>query len=385
MSKRKLSNCLVVFLLLAYVVIYKAYLFDTYTKIIDCLSASFLLILVFVSILTLGYRKDKRNLIKSSISKIVLYTIIVFFCVIYALGIKTGFLTNAYSLALPSIVENILSPIVIILCTEVFRYIFISANKDDSVNYSYLITVILIVFEVCITTKGNPFQGDLIALFKVTTTTIIPIVTKNMILSYLTHEVGYKPSIIYRLIMDLYVYLMPIIPNLGDYLESVQGIIVPLMVYILTSRTIDKYYNGEEDKPEKHAFNVKDIPFIIVFAIIIALVSDFFPHQLIGIASQSMEPNLDRGDAVFIKKMIKDKDINEGDIIAYKSSNKIIVHRVVAKDCGTGVCYYQTKGDSNNIRDEKKLKLKNIKGKVMFKIKYIAYPSIWLSEWLGSH
>ena len=385
MNKRKLSNCLVVFLLLAYVVIYKAYLFDAYTKIIDCLSASFLLILVYVSILTLGYRKDKRNLIKKSVSKIVLYTIIVFFCVIYALGFKTGFLTNAYSLALPSIVENILSPIVIILCTEVFRYIFISANKDDSVNYSYLITIVLIVFEVCITTKGNPFQGDLITLFRVVTTTITPVITKNMILSYLTHEVGYKPSIIYRLIMDLYVYLMPIAPNLGEYLESVQGIVVPLMVYIFSSRTIDKYYNDEEEKPEKHAFNVKDVPFIIVFAIIIALVSDFFPHQLIGIASQSMEPNLDRGDAVFVNKMIKDKDINKGDIIAYKSSNKIIVHRVVDKDCSTGVCYYQTKGDSNNVRDEKKLQLKNIKGKILFKIKYIAYPSIWLSEWLGSH
>ncbi len=387
MNKRKLSNCLIILLFVAYMVLYKTYLFDTYLKIIDSLTASFLLIIVFISFQLLGFRKDKNNLIKKSINQIVLYTIIVFFCVIYAFGFKTGFLKNAYSLTLPSIVENIIAPLTILICFEIFRYIFITANKDDSRNYTYLITIVLAVFEICIHSKGNPFSGDLITIFKSFSTTYIPIIIKNMLLSYLTNEAGFKPSLLYRLILELYIYIMPIQPNLGDYLESVEGIIVPLIIYIFTSRTIEEYYKTKEEKQDtkvnKKWFNTIDIPFIVIFAILIALISDFFPHQLIGIASQSMEPNINRGDAVLVYKILKDQDLNKGDIVAYKSSKKIIVHRIVKKDCSSGTCYYHTKGDANNVSDEKKLTIKNIKGKVLFKIKYIAYPSVWIMEWLG--
>ena len=383
MSKRKLGNVLIIILLITYMVIYKLFLFKKYMPIIDSLTASFLIMLTFISILLLGYRKDKNSIIKSSIRRVVLYTIVVFFCVIYALGFKTGFLSNAYSLSIPSIVDNIFIPIVIIVSTELFRYIFISANKDDKDIYTYIITIVLSIFEICVTTKGNPLAGSISEVFKNFTTSYIPIIIKNMCLSYLTHEAGYKPTLIYRMIIDLYLFVMPILPNLGDYIQSVEGIIIPLMIYIFVSRTIEQYYSGEEHKPENKAVSKIDVPFIIVFALLIALVSDFFPHQIVGIASQSMQPNINKGDAVYLNKIISDKSINKGDIIAYKNGKKLIVHRVVSKDCSTGKCYYKTKGDANNVRDEANLTLNDIKGKVLFKIKYIAYPSVWISEWLG--
>ena len=86
---------------------------------------------------------------------------------------------------------------------------------------------------------------------------------------------------------------------------------------------------------------------------------------------------------VFINKIIKDDSINKGDVVAYKYENKIIVHRVVSKECKKNKCYYQTKGDANNVRDEGVLTIDDIKGKVLFKIVYVAYPSVWVSEWLG--
>ena len=266
---------------------------------------------------------------------------------------------------------------------EMIRYIFISANKDDNKIYTYIITIVLIVFEICISSKGNPFRGNVTVLFKSFTTTYIPIIIKNICLSYLTTEAGYKPSIAYRFILELSTYLMPIVPNLGDYFESIKGIVIPLMVYIFTSRTIDEYYKKEVNNPEKSAFNKVDIPFIVVFAILVALISDFFPFQIIGIASQSMESSINKGDAVFIYKILKDDDIDKGDVIAYRYNNKIIVHRVVSKKCDNGECLYRTKGDANNVKDEATLSLKDIKGKVLFKIVYIAYPSVWISEWLG--
>jgi signal peptidase I len=349
---------------------------------IGSLSTSFLIIVTFISILLLGFRRDKNSILKNSILRVVLYTIIAFFCITYLLGLKTGFLRNAYSLKLTSIVDNMFAPLLIILSMEMIRYIFISANKDDSKIYTYIITVVLIAFEICIYSKGNPFKGDLIVLFKSFTTTYIPIIIKNICLSYLTTEAGYKPSIVYRLILELSTYLMPIVPNLGDYFESIKGIVIPLMIYIFTSRTIDEYYKKEASNPEKKAFNKVDIPFIVIFAILIALISDFFPLQIIGIASQSMQNSINKGDAVFIYKLLKDDDINKGDVIAYRYNDKIIVHRVISKKCDNGKCLYRTKGDANNVKDDATLSIKDIKGKVLFKIVYIAYPSVWISEWL---
>ena len=383
MNKRKASNLLIIVLFIIYIIAYKLYLFDKFLPMIDSLSTSFLLIITFISVLLLGFRKDKNNILKKSILKVVFYTIIAFFCITYLLGLKTGFLRNAYSLDLTSIVDNLFAPLLIILSMEMIRYIFITANKDDSKLYTYLITIILIVFEICISSKGNPFKGDVTIVFKSFTTTYIPIMIKNICLSYLTTEAGYKPAILYRLILELSTYIMPIVPNLGDYFESIQGIVVPLMVYIFTSRTIDEYYKKEANNPEKKAFSKVDIPFIVIFAILIALVSDFFPVQIIGIASQSMQNSINKGDAVFIYKILKDDDLDKGDVIAYRYENKIIVHRIVSKKCDNGKCLYRTKGDANNVKDDATLSIKDIKGKVLFKIIYIAYPSVWISEWLG--
>ena len=41
---------------------------------------------------------------------------------------------------------------------------------------------------------------------------------------------------------------------------------------------------------------------------------------------------------------------------------------------------YTTKGDANNTEDNVEIKVKNIKGKVIVKIPYISYPSVFISE-----
>ena len=108
MNKRRVSNILIILLFVVYVIVYKMYLFDKYKVMIDSLSTSFLLIVTFLSVLLLGYRKDKQNVLKRSINKVVLLTIVVFFCIIFLLGLKTGFLRTAYSLDLVSIISFML-------------------------------------------------------------------------------------------------------------------------------------------------------------------------------------------------------------------------------------------------------------------------------------
>ena len=89
-------------------------------------------------------------------------------------------------------------------------------------------------------------QLGLQELFVLVTTVILPIMVKNMLLGYLTYEVGYKPCLIYRLLLEIYVYLVPYLPNFGDYLTSMFGVCLPLVVYIYSSDKIEQSNEGTE-------------------------------------------------------------------------------------------------------------------------------------------
>ena len=72
--------------------------------------------------------------------------------------------------------------------------------------------------------------------------------------------------------------------------------------------------------------------------------------------------------------------LNVGDVIVFQTFDKILIHRVVEIEEIDGVKYYRTKGDVNGSRDNIDVTKDKIYGKVKFRIPYIAYPSVWVSE-----
>lgn len=158
-------------------------------------------------------------------------------------------------------------------------------------------------------------------------------------------------------------------------------ITLPIIIYVSTSSIIEQYTN----EPIKHEFEEKtiklyDIPLAIIIIILIMLTSGVFKYQMLGIGSNSMQPKINKGDAVIIKKVKEENEIKKGDIIAYKTNDKIIIHRLVEITTEDNEKRYITKGDANNAEDNVEIKLKNIKGKVIVKIPYISYPSVFISE-----
>lgn len=84
------------------------------------------------------------------------------------------------------------------------------------------------------------------------------------------------------------------------------------------------------------------------------------------VLSGSMEPTLNIGDIVFIKKT---DEINEEDIISFKVNNSIVTHRVISiiKNEDNKIQYI-TKGDNNNGADDESIFKEDILGKYVFKI-----------------
>ena len=380
MSRRIIKNTFLVILFLGYIVLYKLFIFENYMEYSEIISSSFTLILFALSVGLLGFRKNKPNFLSRNVFKVVLMYVLIAFVGMYGVGFMIGFLKNGYSRSLLTLFDNILSPLLIIIFIELFRYVVIWANKDKKM-FIYLFTAVIILFEIAISVKTIPLN-DPAALFKVMATTIIPITIKNIMLSYLTDNVGYKPSLLYRLVMDLYLFIVPLVPDLGDYLNSMILISLPVVIYIGTFTIIDEREDKDVNIIEKSNFGWSDVPLTVGLIILAALVSGFFPHYMMGVGSQSMTPAVNKGDAVILKKIKTSQTLDKGQIIAYTKGKKIIIHRIVEVTKSKGDVVYVTKGDANNEKDSQVVHKKQVKGVVKLRIPFIAYPTVWLSEYM---
>ena len=144
---RSIKNSILLALLVVYVVLYKLIIFNNFMKYSGLITASFLVVLLGISVKFLGFRKSKPTVMSNNILKNVIFYLIVTFILMYALGSVVGFLTNAYSRSFLVMIDNIFAPILIIIFIEFFRYVFISANNDKKV-FIVLLTIVLIIFEV---------------------------------------------------------------------------------------------------------------------------------------------------------------------------------------------------------------------------------------------
>ena len=378
MSQRSMKNGIIALLFVAYIILYRLFIFTNYMKFAEIISASFLIVVLALAIKLLGFRKDKPSMLSKNIIKVTVFYLVLAFSVMYGLGLVVGFLHNAYSRNVFSLFDNMFVPIIIIIMVELIRYVVIWANKDKKV-FIGIFTVLLILFELMIAVRTLNLN-DIAATFNLSATIIVPVIVKNFILSYLCYHVGYKVPLVYRLVMDTYLFIVPIIPDIGDYVNSMILLSVPFLIYITAFPMIDDRSSKSEPVLNVDNFSFLNIPIIILLVLLVSLISGFFPLYMIGIGSDSMNPKISKGDAVIIKKINKNTEIKQKDIIAYNSGGRIVVHRVVNVNKSKDRITYTTKGDANKSKDPQDVKRKQIKGIVKLKVPFIAYPTVWLSE-----
>ncbi len=147
---------------------------------------------------------------------------------------------------------------------------------------------------------------------------------------------------------------------------------------------------------------------IAIIALILAIAAFIRPiltlitgseAPLAAVDGKSMLPTLREGDLVFSYKP-KPSEINVGDVVIYRRSSTLIIHRVVAViNESTSTCYL-VKGDNNPVVDpalppcKNGVPYSNIEGKVIevsgyiLKLPYIGYYSLWLNDlvkWSTQH
>ena len=365
-------------LLIVYVIIFQTVILSKFLKVNDLISASFMVIMTALAIGLFGFKRNSKSYLKDNIFFKTCILVILFFIVTYLVGYFTGFNHNAYSRKPLMILNNTFAPLVLIICMEIYRYVLVnSVNKKSKLIH--VTTFALTIFEILVSINITS-MAKIIMAFKITTTKIIPIITKNLLMTNLCLHEGYRSTLLYRIVMDTYIFLVPIVPDFSDYIVSCLGISFPILVYIYTISDIVEVKGKYKVQSFKDDFSIFDSIVLTCIICLVMLLSGLFPLVIIGVGSHSMNPEIHKGDAVIYKKVHKDSDIKEGDVLVFDVDGTLIVHRLIEKREENGTIYYVTKGDNNNASDDVSITIDDVKGIVSFKIRYIAYPSVYFSE-----
>ena len=373
-SKRKITDIFILISLFIYSAIYKIVATQDF-KFKEILTIIFLIIIAGTSIKGFGYVKARCTPFIKKYLKIIVKYILFFTAVMYLLGMLTGFKHINYDL---NTLYTITTWIISIIVLELIRYNFIRSNKDNFFLLA-MITCAISILEIIIVVKPNSMY-NLETIFRVGTSIIIPVIAKNILFSYSDYHIGYYVTGIYRCVFDIIIPILPITPELTDYFLSMIGIIMPSMIIVNISRNYSDYEIGEIVEQSNSKFDFFNVPIACFAVILIVLISRAFPLYLMGIGSGSMTGAINKGDAILTYKEKNINRINVGDIIVFDTRKNTFVHRVVEIEEIDGIKYYRTKGDANNTRDNIDIKFEDIKGKVLYRIPYIARPSVWLTE-----
>lgn len=339
----------------------------------------FLGLVLAITILSLGHEK-KRNLYeKDNILSILIYCFI-YYIIIYLSGIIIGFLRTRYSLTLLGILRNTVPIILTIVISEFLRYEMLSKASKNKV----LIVLTCLLF-VTIDTKLVAYAYDLntnLGIAKLCYMSVLPILSKNFLLTYLCYKFGYVPCIIYRLIMELPVYMIPIVPNINEYFKTIIELLLP--AYILW-RTYKEFGSKKGKSDIRRSFIVQRVTTVILLiflTITIALTSGVFKYYALAIGSDSMNPKIKKGDVVIVEKIPQDNisTLKVGEVLVYKYNDIVVVHRIIKMERINDNYYFRTKGDNNNTEDAWTIDQVSVIGKAVTMIPYAGIPTVWLSE-----
>lgn len=328
-----------------------------------------------------GYEIKSRRF-KYELSFYVLIYVIAFLLITYLLGLFLGFTSNVYKLNFTNLIHNIIPYIILIFVCEILRYEI--SRKGDGSTFSYIIiTVILTLVDISLFRSTYDLTtGD--GQIKYMCVIVVPNAFKNVVLLYFTKHGGVYPSLIYRLVLDLKLVIVPIFPNFGPYFECIINTTLPVLMAFIIHFNLKKFEDEHENIDVKGSKKFKYIVLAVILSIVIfinILVSCTLKFNMIAIGSNSMVPVFSKGDAVIYERVNRDKELKVGQIIVFKKDKKTIVHRLIEiVDIGNGEFVYYTKGDANADPDGYPIERGSIMGVYKASIKYIGFPSVALGE-----
>ncbi len=320
--------------------------------------------------------KDKNNKIQSLVVALIIYIIIYFL-----LGLIFGFQKTPYSKDILNILLNVWTFGGVVVFQEYIRFNLIKMEPKKKWNL-VIVTILFILFTLSLNSIPAQF-GTLKDSFIYVASTLLPAIVAGIVMTYLSYIGGVALPIMYRLVVLLPEFIVPILPDLDWFVSSIIGLSLPIIVFVYLNYVHISKKQRLSRRDKKKYNPIVYAPAFALIATAAGFVIGLFKYQPIAIVSGSMSPVINRGDAVVIEKLSDEekKQLKVDDIIEFNSGTKTVVHRIVkVTNDNKGDVVYVTKGDANNTEDLGTISTEQIMGKQIYTIPYIGFPSVWLSD-----
>lgn len=298
---------------------------------------------------------------------------VVYLMLFYLTGLEFGFQKNPYALKTKFVLERVIPIAVIIVASEIFRFVM-RAQEDKIADRLCYFSCVLGEMIACSTaivavSSFNRFM-ELVG------ETMFPALVANLLYQYLSKRYGMLPNVIYRVGTTLYLYFIPYVPGIAKPLHSFADLLIPIAIFAFIDVLFEKKRRYALGKKSKFGLPITLLAIAAMLSVMM-LISNQFRFGTLVIATGSMTGELNKGDAAIFERY-DDQIIKEGQVIVFEKDNSDIVHRVDKIEIINGQKRYYTKGDANEDRDTGFITDSNIVGVVNFKIPYIGYPTLWM-------
>lgn len=208
----------------------------------------------------------------------------------------------------------------------------------------------------------------------------VPSILASFTLTYLAITSGLAAQLIYRLGLVAVSVLLPILPKFDWYLQGISLMLLAVIIYVVLDR------NTQADVQHPHhqrgSSRVYDVLWVTGILTLVCFMIGIFNYRPYAIPTYSMVPTYGRGAMVVVQKIHNPMDVRVGDIVQYKTTNKLVTHRVVTIDAaadGSGTEVFTVKGDNNSSPDAP-VSQNQIVGIVRAHVPIVGYPTVWLME-----
>ena len=380
MQKNRNTTIFILIILCMYFLFSQFYLKslgNLYTYIINPLFfVAFSIALKFIIISPYKTNKYKKTTIQYVIVTTLTYSILLLIS-----GLFLTYGKNPYSTTFKGVMLNLYAIGLIVICREYIRYKLINnVLKKEQKLIFILIVITFTLQDIDLVTLKNSL--NIYYLFKTVFVTIVPSTIKNCLFTYICIYTDYMPGILYELILYLIQWVSPILPKTPWVFTSIIDSVFPLILLLYCRYEINsnnkfflyKFSNPIEPKGT--------IPLVIGVVLVIWFALGIFPIKPIGVATGSMKPTINVGDLMIIQKC-NANDIKVNDIIEYARKDYTVIHRVIDIYQEDGEFFFITKGDNNDSADSDPVRENQLKGKAIFRIPYLALPTIWIDSLSG--
>lgn len=340
-----------------------------------------IVLLVFMALSIVLIKTDKMSLTNTRQIIILLSAIgIMYVAIMYILGIFAGFYYSTVKFSIWTILNYIIPYIIIIISSEIIRKRILL--KESKIS-KFIILIALVILDVILSTNIYNLKtvNDYFVLISFV---IISSIANNMLFNYIIIKYRNAKAIIaYRIITTIYMYIIPIIPNIYLFLEAIIKIIAPYIIYVILELMYNKENKVVSVKQNRRDTIISIITCLIILMIVM-LVSCQFKIGLLVIGSDSMSGTINKGDIILYERYDENEEIKTGDIIVFWDDDIKIVHRVESQRLMGEETRYYTKGDANAQKDDGYRKREDIIGNVKIRIPYIGYLTLWFNNLIGN-